>query len=178
MATASPTAPGGRSTAGNGGAQGWLWKQGQNVRNWKRRWFVLESQSMTYFAEPGPDGAGDGQPLGVVPLEGSTLCDANAESVPIKHAATAFVIRLRYNPNRLKEANAWHNRKHFLLAALDKDDLLRWKDVLGSSCANKSASLCKVVEDLASTGRALDSDDATWTLGVDEVRRDTITVPA
>jgi cytohesin len=29
--------------------EGWLWKQGGRVRNWKRRWFVITDGCLFYF---------------------------------------------------------------------------------------------------------------------------------
>jgi len=31
---------------------GWLTKKGHNVKNWKRRWFVLKDTSLIYFKSP------------------------------------------------------------------------------------------------------------------------------
>ena len=31
---------------------GWLTKQGKRVKNWKRRWFVLKDQKLSYFKSP------------------------------------------------------------------------------------------------------------------------------
>lgn len=32
--------------------EGWMYKRGHIVRNWKRRWFVLEDRTLRYFATP------------------------------------------------------------------------------------------------------------------------------
>ena len=33
--------------------EGWLEKEGAQVKNWKRRWFVLQGTSLHYFKDPG-----------------------------------------------------------------------------------------------------------------------------
>ena len=43
---------------------GWMVKQGGFVKNWKRRWFVLTSKTLSYFTT-----AAKPQPLGVLRLE-------------------------------------------------------------------------------------------------------------
>jgi len=43
---------------------GWLVKQGHNVRNWKRRWFILRQSVLEYYASPK-----DATPRGVIRLD-------------------------------------------------------------------------------------------------------------
>ena len=42
---------------------GWLYKQGENVKNWKKRWFVLKDNKLTYYA-----GKSDKTPKGSIAL--------------------------------------------------------------------------------------------------------------
>lgn len=53
----SPTAINPLSTSGSSSSgiqevyrTGWLYKQGQKVKNWKKRWFVLKDNKLTYYA--------------------------------------------------------------------------------------------------------------------------------
>lgn len=49
--------------------QGWLYKRGELVPNWKRRWFILANeQHLAYFVSPKPR-----FPKGVIPLQGSKI---------------------------------------------------------------------------------------------------------
>ncbi|XP_052068872.1 cytohesin-1-like isoform X6 [Mytilus californianus] len=44
--------------------EGWLWKQGGRVKNWKRRWFILNDNCLYYFQF-----TTDKEPKGIIPLE-------------------------------------------------------------------------------------------------------------
>ncbi|CAF3684350.1 unnamed protein product [Rotaria sordida] len=44
--------------------EGWLWKQGGRVRNWKRRWFIITDGFLFYFESR----AESDSPRGVIPL--------------------------------------------------------------------------------------------------------------
>ncbi len=46
---------------------GWLIKKGGFVKNWKRRWFVLRLNKLSYFGKPG-----DPSPLGIIDLSVSS----------------------------------------------------------------------------------------------------------
>lgn len=46
-------------------AQGWLVKKGGNVRNWKRRWFILTEWRLYYYEDAKIVGK---KPKGIVPL--------------------------------------------------------------------------------------------------------------
>lgn len=50
------------------GKAGWLMKQGQTVKSWKSRWFVLKEETISYFR-----GADSQQPLGHIPTEGACV---------------------------------------------------------------------------------------------------------
>ncbi|KDO23053.1 hypothetical protein SPRG_11900 [Saprolegnia parasitica CBS 223.65] len=45
--------------------RGWLYKEGQRVRNWKRRFFVLTGDHVAYFAKQGENPKGEGRVCGV-----------------------------------------------------------------------------------------------------------------
>lgn len=42
----------GEEEAGPATVEGWMYKQGHIIRNWKRRWFVLEERTIRYYATP------------------------------------------------------------------------------------------------------------------------------
>lgn len=45
------------------GKSGWLTKKGHQVKNWKRRWFVLKDSALSYYKSPK-----DATPAGVIPI--------------------------------------------------------------------------------------------------------------
>ncbi|OQS06604.1 hypothetical protein THRCLA_01357, partial [Thraustotheca clavata] len=45
--------------------RGWLYKEGQNIRNWKRRYFVLSNDHIAYYAKQGENAKGEGRVLEV-----------------------------------------------------------------------------------------------------------------
>ncbi len=45
------------------GKSGWLTKMGHQVKNWKRRWFVLKQSTLSYYKSPK-----HGTPAGVIPI--------------------------------------------------------------------------------------------------------------
>ncbi|EQC36175.1 hypothetical protein SDRG_06288 [Saprolegnia diclina VS20] len=46
--------------------RGWLYKEGQRVRNWKRRYFVLTGDHIAYFAKQGENPKGEGRVVSVI----------------------------------------------------------------------------------------------------------------
>lgn len=44
--------------------EGWLWKQGNRYKGWKRRWFILNDKCLYYF-----ENTTDKEPRGIIPLE-------------------------------------------------------------------------------------------------------------
>lgn len=51
--------------------QGYMTKEGHVRKNWKRRWFVLQDQTLKYFAN-----MGDEQPAGEIQMSGAKIEDA------------------------------------------------------------------------------------------------------
>eukprot|EP00160_Parvularia_atlantis_P000154 Unigene10125_Nuclearia_a/m.30915 Unigene10125_Nuclearia_a/g.30915 ORF Unigene10125_Nuclearia_a/g.30915 Unigene10125_Nuclearia_a/m.30915 type:complete len:760 (+) Unigene10125_Nuclearia_a:16-2295(+) len=62
---------------------GWLWKQGGNVRTWKRRWFTLSRLCLYYFKAPE-----DAKALGMVLLPSYSIMPA--KEIKRAHAFKAF----------------------------------------------------------------------------------------
>eukprot|EP00753_Platysulcus_tardus_P019036 PLAT7045.1.p1 GENE.PLAT7045.1~~PLAT7045.1.p1 ORF type:complete len:662 (+),score=284.46 PLAT7045.1:296-1987(+) len=58
------------------GRRGYLMKEGGFVRSWKRRWFVLTAETLSYYEDEG-----EGKPLGVIPLAGGSV-DFDREKRP------------------------------------------------------------------------------------------------
>lgn len=50
--------------------EGWLWKQGNRYRGWKRRWFILNDKCLYYF-----EYTTDKEPRGIIPLENVLVRD-------------------------------------------------------------------------------------------------------
>jgi hypothetical protein len=71
-------------TAGYSLKEGYLYKQGGNVKNWKSRWFVLNATSLNYF-ETEKDSRGTSKPLGsilVSSIEAATIQACTATGSP------------------------------------------------------------------------------------------------
>lgn len=51
------------SRGSTAGKSGWLMKKGHQVKNWKRRWFVLKDSALSYYRSPK-----DASPAGVIPV--------------------------------------------------------------------------------------------------------------
>jgi len=54
--------------------EGWLMKQGGRVKNWKRRWFILNDNCLYYFQY-----TTDKEPKGIIPLENIQVREVAAE---------------------------------------------------------------------------------------------------
>ena len=89
---------------------GYLWKEGHNRKNWKRRWFVLEEQQLRYYATP--DAL---EPIGTVALQGSSV-------VTCKHARQGkFAFRLAVE--KTADGNS-HDK--YILAGDSEAESLHW----------------------------------------------------
>lgn len=88
--------------------QGFLWKQGHIVRNWKRRFFVLQNGVLSYAVQPNSAVVGTIQLRDYVVRE-STAREHSIELVP---------------------ARADSGKKHFLIAADQEEDIQQWTRVL------------------------------------------------
>lgn len=63
--------------------EGWLSKQGGRVKNWKRRWFILNDNCLYYF-----EYTTDKEPKGIIPLENVQVCE-----IDYQHRPNCFEIR-------------------------------------------------------------------------------------
>lgn len=50
-ATATSTSKRAEEQLGETLMDGWVWKQGQRFKNWKRRWFVLRGSKLIYYKD-------------------------------------------------------------------------------------------------------------------------------
>lgn len=91
----------------NGKKCGWLHKQGKVVKNWKRRWFVLDYPKLKYYSNPNDLST----PKGEIDCEQITLSEKHAASLVQKEFCFAV-----YHPDR---------RTYFLQAA-DEASMMSW----------------------------------------------------
>ena len=60
--------------------QGWLVKQGQKRKSWKKRWFVLSQHQLAYYNKQ-PKGKANSEPLGVLDLSSHSTIEARDPSL-------------------------------------------------------------------------------------------------
>lgn len=68
---------------------GWLWKEGHRIKSWKRRWGVLQSGRLRYFATDRLDGTSASsprslEPLGVIFLRGACLVEPKSARLSVE----------------------------------------------------------------------------------------------
>jgi hypothetical protein len=96
----------GAAGGGSDTHSGWLTKQGHLVKNWKRRWFVLEYPLLHYYKSPE-----DTTPRGSINCEQVTLSETIALERTRKE--NCFMV---HHPDR----------KVYYLQAEDEADMMRW----------------------------------------------------
>jgi serine/threonine protein kinase len=101
-----------------GKKSGWLHKQGSLVKNWKRRWFVLDYPHLRYYASPE-----DTTPKGEINCTEVTLTEKHAVAVGREHC---FAM---YHPDR----------RTFFLQSEDEDQMMRWVQAIRHNSAKVSA---------------------------------------
>ena len=60
--------------------QGWLVKQGQKRKSWKKRWFMLSQHQLVYYNKQ-PKGKANSEPLGVLNLSSHSTIEARDPSL-------------------------------------------------------------------------------------------------
>lgn len=90
--------------------EGFLTKRGQTIQSWKRRWFVLSENKLSYYASQR-----DPSPLGVIMLDYCTVTDGDEKELGKKFSFELFT------PDRT-----------FYFAADSEQDLADWMSVLRS----------------------------------------------
>ncbi|XP_020508359.1 cytohesin-4 isoform X2 [Labrus bergylta] len=109
--------------------EGWLLKNGGQVKTWKRRWFILTDSCLYYFRY-----TTDKDPIGIIPLENLSVRKLQDTSKP-------YCLEL-YNPKGLKiKACKTENRgrvvqgKHqsYKLSAASEEERDVWMDAIRSS---------------------------------------------
>ncbi|KAF9908928.1 hypothetical protein BX616_011334 [Lobosporangium transversale] len=95
--------------------QGYLLKLGKTYKTWRKKWFVLRGDKLTYYKN-----AKEYQPLGIIPL--STIIDSLQTDPVSKHKQ--YCLRI-----------VTSSKKSIVLCAPDEDTLLQWIDALHVECA-------------------------------------------
>ncbi|KAF9354298.1 hypothetical protein BGX34_011109 [Mortierella sp. NVP85] len=116
--------------------QGYLLKLGNTYKTWKKKWFVLRGDKLTYYKNEK-----EYQPLGIIPL--STIIDS-LQTDPVSKSKQ-YCLRIVTN------------KRSFVCCAPDEDTLLQWIDALHVECARvtREAKLEKQRE----AGELHDDDD-------------------
>ncbi|KAI1321739.1 hypothetical protein EDD11_000015 [Mortierella claussenii] len=94
--------------------QGYLLKLGNTYKTWRKKWFVLRGDKLTYYKN-----AKEYQPLGIIPL--STIIDSLQMDPVSKHKR--YCLRIVTS------------KRSFVCCAPDEDTLLQWIDALHVECA-------------------------------------------
>ncbi|XLR06480.1 hypothetical protein HN51_061363 [Arachis hypogaea] len=103
---------------------GWLTKQGDYIKTWRRRWFVLKQGKLLWFKDPSSASSRSSVPRGVVNVA-NCLTVKGAEDV--LHRPSAF------------ELSTPHNTMFFLADSdKDKED---WINSIGRAIVQHSRSL-------------------------------------
>ncbi|CAK5035690.1 unnamed protein product [Aphanomyces euteiches] len=89
--------------------RGWLHKEGQHIRNWKRRYFVLTGDHLAYFGKQGEAPKGEGRVLEVA-----------------ENPNKAFGLVVRLDSDRILR-----------VAAESEDDMERWHSAFRSALKNQ-----------------------------------------
>ncbi|KAG2786612.1 hypothetical protein JG687_00009151 [Phytophthora cactorum] len=100
--------------------QGWLYKQGGFVKNWKKRWFVAREGKMMYY-----HGMSDATPLGVVNLRRVTVEICEAHEVNARNKCLHF----------FKVVPPSAGQRTYFFGAQSEQDLVGWIHVLGAQSA-------------------------------------------
>ncbi|GMF13679.1 unnamed protein product [Phytophthora lilii] len=100
--------------------QGWLYKQGGFVKNWKKRWFVAREGKMMYY-----HGISDATPLGVVNLRRVTVEICEAHEVNARNKCLHF----------FKVIPPSAGQRTYFFGAESEQDLVAWIHVLGAQSA-------------------------------------------
>ncbi|RLN10624.1 hypothetical protein BBO99_00002226 [Phytophthora kernoviae] len=95
--------------------QGWLYKQGGFVKNWKKRWFVAREGKMMYYHTPS-----DATPLGVVNLRRVTVEICEAREVNARNKNLHF----------FKVVPPSADQRTYFFGANTQQDLVNWIHVL------------------------------------------------
>jgi hypothetical protein len=100
--------------------QGWLYKQGGFVKNWKKRWFVAREGKMMYY-----HGTSDATPLGVVNLRRVTVEICEAHEVNARNKCLHF----------FKVVPPSAGQRTYFFGSESEQDLVEWIHVLGAQSA-------------------------------------------
>ncbi|OAQ30639.1 PH-domain-containing protein [Linnemannia elongata AG-77] len=116
--------------------QGYLLKLGNTYKTWRKKWFVLRGDKLTYYKN-----TKEYQPLGIIPL--SSIIDALQTDPVSKHKQYCL---------RIVTA-----KRSFVCCAPDEDTLLLWLDAIHVECERVAQESRRELdgEDLLSDPRAM-----------------------
>ncbi|KAK3845859.1 MAG: hypothetical protein J3R72DRAFT_434730 [Linnemannia gamsii] len=116
--------------------QGYLLKLGNTYKTWRKKWFVLRGDKLTYYKN-----TKEYQPLGIIPL--SSIIDALQTDPVSKHKQYCL---------RIVTA-----KRSFVCCAPDEDTLLLWLDAIHVECERVAQESRRDLngEDLLSDPRAM-----------------------
>ncbi|CAH9074063.1 unnamed protein product [Cuscuta epithymum] len=104
---------------------GWLTKQGQHIKTWRRRWFVLKQGKLLWFEDNLSASRHDGIPRGVVPV---------AKCLTVKGAEDVLQKPLAF------ELSIGNEEPMYLLADTEKEKE-EWINSIGRSVVQHSKSV-------------------------------------
>lgn len=123
--------------------EGWLSKQGGNVKNWKKRWFVLRGNMLLYMKEK------DSKPLGIINLASSI----GTAEINIPSYSFAFEIAT--------------SGRNYLIVAGSKDDLDAWLQAIRKVTDSSDSGTIQHVTYQAVQGKQASTDNANKTISLD-----------
>uniref|UniRef100_M4C409 Uncharacterized protein n=2 Tax=Hyaloperonospora arabidopsidis (strain Emoy2) TaxID=559515 RepID=M4C409_HYAAE len=100
--------------------QGWLYKQGGFVKNWKKRWFVAQEGKLMYY-----HGNSDATPLGVVSLRRVTVQTCAPHEVNARNKCLHF----------FKIVPPSAGQRTYFFGAESEQELVTWVNIVGAQSA-------------------------------------------
>eukprot|EP00727_Mastigamoeba_balamuthi_P013098 m51a1_g8410 putative ankyrin repeat-containing protein (342) ;mRNA; f:269878-276041 len=146
-----------------GTRSGWLTKQGAMVKSWKKRWFVLRGQELSYYRAQ-QHGAPRDVPIGVVALRNLSVgrCSHSPltlvlRPLPVPGPSGDIVLGIE-NRKPSGERGQWRKelRKTFMLTAESEDDMADWAAALADAL-QPSFTLLSTLQDAVTQADALPS---------------------
>lgn len=126
--------------------QGWLQKKGKDSVKWVPRWFVLDNETLSYFAcDRGPDGGPPESPG--APKETMPLLDTMVTLRSDKAFATKFGLQITYRKNHV--VGEKFEFRNFFVSADSGEEVTGW---LNDIRTNKAA-LLGFTQDMVGTPR-------------------------
>ena len=109
---------------------GWLKKKGVNNPAFQDRWFVLDGDTLAWYADP-DSAASRGNPKGCVRLEKAAVLEQDPQD-----PFTASQLRFAVAPSGAHAVNAPHAQRTFVLEADTEDSRAVWLHILGRAAGD------------------------------------------